>query len=127
MGPASSRRTSPSTTAPRCRASDPAKVTGVPEGRVIRCLYEGLVIKDPKDLSPVPGVAKSWDISEDKKTYTFHLRDNASWSNGDPVTAQDFEWSMKRMLDPETAAEYAYQLWYEGREGLHHRGVPRRP
>ncbi|MEZ6021726.1 MAG: peptide ABC transporter substrate-binding protein, partial [Planctomycetota bacterium] len=91
---------------------DPAKVTGVPEGRVIRCLYEGLVIKDPKDLSPVPGVAKSWDISEDKKTYTFHLRDNASWSNGDPVTAQDFEWSMKRMLDPETAAEYAYQLWY---------------
>ena len=99
---------------------DPAKVTGVPEGRVIRCILEGLVIKDPKDLSPVPGVAERWDISEDKLTYTFHLRENARWTNGDPVTAQDFEWSMLRMLDARTGSEYAYQLFYiQGAEAYH--------
>ena len=91
---------------------DPATVTGVPEGRVIRCIFEGLVIKDPKDLSPIPGMAERWEISGDGLTYTFHLRQGARWTNGDEVTAQDFEWSMLRMLDPRTGSEYAYQLWY---------------
>ncbi|MCP5020469.1 MAG: peptide ABC transporter substrate-binding protein [bacterium] len=91
---------------------DPAQVTGVPEGRVVRCLYEGLVIKDPKTLAPLPGMADRWEISEDAKTYTFHIRDEAKWTNGDPVTAHDFAWSMKRMLDPGTGSQYAYQLWY---------------
>ncbi|MDE0890923.1 MAG: ABC transporter substrate-binding protein [Planctomycetota bacterium] len=91
---------------------DPATVTGVPEGRVIRMIYEGLCITHPETLDPIPGVAESWEISPDGKTYTFHLRDNARWSNGDPVTARDFEWSLRRMLHPMTAAEYAYQLWY---------------
>ncbi|MDF1838089.1 MAG: ABC transporter substrate-binding protein, partial [Planctomycetota bacterium] len=91
---------------------DPAQVTGVPEGRVVRCLYEGLVIKHPKTLAPEPGMADRWEISEDAKTYTFHIRDGAQWTNGDAVTAHDFEWSMKRMLDPRTGSQYAYQLWY---------------
>jgi oligopeptide transport system substrate-binding protein len=54
-----------------------------------------------------PGIAKSWDISADKKTYTFHLRD-AKWSNGDPVTAQDFKDGWMRVLNPDTGAQYAY-------------------
>ena len=91
---------------------DPATVTGVPEGRVIRMIFEGLCITHPETLEPIPGVAESWDISPDGKTYTFHLRDDARWSNGDPFTAHDFEWSLRRMLHPVTAAEYAYQLWY---------------
>ena len=91
---------------------DPATVTGVPEGRVIRMIFEGLCITHPETLEPIPGVAESWEISPDGKTYTFTLRDDARWSNGDPVTAFDFEWSLRRMLHPVTAAEYAYQLWY---------------
>jgi len=91
---------------------DPATVTGVPEGRVIRMIYEGLCITHPETLEPIPGVAESWEISPDGKTYTFHLRQDARWSNGDSVTAHDFEWSLRRMLHPVTAAEYAYQLWY---------------
>lgn len=58
-----------------------------------------------------PGMAEKWDISDDKLTYTFHLRD-ALWSDGKPVTAQDFEYSIKRLLNPDSAAEYAYQAYY---------------
>jgi oligopeptide transport system substrate-binding protein len=57
-------------------------------------------------------MAESWDVSEDGRTYTFHIRQGAVWSNGDPITAGDFEFSWRRMLHPMTAAEYAYQLWY---------------
>jgi oligopeptide transport system substrate-binding protein len=91
---------------------DPATVTGVPEGRVIRALFEGLVVKHPRTLEPLPGMAESWEISEDGLTYTFHLREGARWSNGDPVTAEDFTYSWERFLNPKTAADYAYQLWY---------------
>ena len=91
---------------------DPATVTGVPEGRVIRAIFEGLVVKDPETLEPVPGMAESWLVSEDGLTYTFNIRQNAKWSNGDPVTAEDFVYSFERFLNPATAAEYAYQLWY---------------
>jgi oligopeptide transport system substrate-binding protein len=91
---------------------DPAIVTGVPEGRVLMAITEGLCNWDPRTLAPIPGVAESWDISEDKKTYTFHLRDNALWSDGSPVVADDFWWSFRRMLHPELAAEYSYELWY---------------
>jgi len=89
---------------------DPAKSTGVAESTILLNLHEGLTRLD-KDGKPTPGIAETWDISEDAKTYTFHLRD-AEWNNGDPITAHDFEWSWKRALAPETAAEYAYQLWY---------------
>jgi oligopeptide transport system substrate-binding protein len=91
---------------------DPATVTGVPEGRILRMLFEGLTVKDPETLEALPGMAASWEVSDDGLVYTFHIRRDARWTNGDPVTAHDFVWSWKRFLDPETAAEYAYQLWY---------------
>ena len=90
---------------------DPHITTGVSEDNVIRSLIEGLVSEDPVDLHPVPGVAESWDISEDGKTYTFHLRD-AKWSNGDPITSMDFLLSYKRALSPSLANEYSYMLFY---------------
>ncbi|MEM6675749.1 MAG: peptide ABC transporter substrate-binding protein [Planctomycetota bacterium] len=91
---------------------DPATVTGVPEGRAIRMLFEGLVVSHPETLEPLPGMAERWEVSEDGLRYTFHLRQNARWSNGDPIKAADFLWSYERFLDPRTAAEYAYMLWY---------------
>ncbi|MDP6519336.1 MAG: peptide ABC transporter substrate-binding protein [Planctomycetota bacterium] len=91
---------------------DPATVTGVPEGRVIKSIFEGLCSKHPATLAPVPGMAQSWQISPDGLTYTFSIRRGARWSNADPVTAHDFVYSWERFLNPETAAEYAYQLWY---------------
>ncbi len=91
---------------------DPATVTGVPEGRVLRAIFEGLVVKDPLTLAPEPGMAESWNISEDGLTYTFQIRKEARWSDGHPVTAEDFFYSFQRFLDPRTAAYYAYQLWY---------------
>ncbi len=91
---------------------DPHTVTGVPEHHILMALFEGLVTPDPVDLHPVPGVAKNWDISEDGLLYTFHLNKNAKWSNGDPVTAEDFRLSYKRMLTPSLASEYAYMLHY---------------
>ena len=81
------------------------------EHHIVVALFEGLVIGDPKTVAPIPGVAKSWDISPDGKTYTFHLRDNARWSNGDPVTARDFLESYRRMLTPSLAAQYSYMLY----------------
>ena len=91
---------------------DPATVTGVPEGRVIRALYEGLCVQHPETLEPLPGMAERWDVSSDGLVYTFHVRRGARWTNGDPVTAEDFVYSFRRFLLPETAAEYAYQLYY---------------
>ncbi len=94
------------------KSLDPAIVTGVPEHRIIEALFEGLTRLDAKTLAPLPGVAESWDISPDRRTYTFYLRKNAKWSDGEPVTAHDFVYSLRRFLDPQTAAEYAYQAWY---------------
>lgn len=90
---------------------DPHTVTGVPEHNIISALFEGLISVDPATLAPQPAVAESWLISNDGKRYTFTLRDNANWSNGDPVTADDFVWSWQRMLSPALASEYAYQLF----------------
>lgn len=90
---------------------DPATVTGVPEGRVLRGLYEGLAVKDPFTLEPIPGGAERWEKSPDGRTWTFHIRADARWSNGDRVTAHDYEFSFRRFLLPETAAEYSYLLW----------------
>ncbi len=90
---------------------DPAATSGVPEGRMMYALYEGLTVKHPETLEPMPGVAESWSISQKGRLYRFRLRPDARWSNGDLVTAADFEWSWRRLLEAETAAEYAYQLW----------------
>ena len=91
---------------------DPAAVSGVPEGRVMYSLYEGLTVRHPETLDPLPGMARAWEVSEDGLNWTFHLRDEARWSNGDALGAEDFAWSWKRLLLPETAATYGYQLWY---------------
>lgn len=89
---------------------DVAKSTGKPEATIQMALFEGLTRLDENN-TPIPGMAEDWEISEDGLTYTFYLRD-AKWSNGDPVTAHDFEYAWKRLLDPNTAAEYCYQLFY---------------
>lgn len=89
---------------------DPHMVSGVAEHRVLSSLFEGLTELDPSTMQVIPGVAESWRVSEDLKTYTFVLRENARWSNGDPVTAQDFLYSWQRMLSPGLATEYAYML-----------------
>lgn len=90
---------------------DPAIARGVVEHRVQIGLYEGLLTYDPRTIKPGPGVAERWEISPDGKTYTFHLRE-CQWSDGKLVTAQDFEYAWKRVLDPATAADYAHQLHY---------------
>jgi oligopeptide transport system substrate-binding protein len=90
---------------------DPALITGQLEGRLAFALFEGLTSFNAAGR-PQPGVAERWDLSPDGKVYTFHLRANAAWSNGAPVTAQDFVQSWKRVLLPGTAAEYAYQLYF---------------
>ena len=90
---------------------DPHIVTGIPEHNIIHALLEGLVGKDPQTLEPIPAVAKSWQISEDGKTYTFQLRENARWSNGDPLAAEDFVWSWWRALQPALGNQYAYMLF----------------
>ncbi|MDV7103107.1 ABC transporter substrate-binding protein [Vibrio sp. TH_r3] len=87
---------------------DPHKTEGVPESHVIRDLLEGLVNQDA-DGNTIPGVAESWE-TEDNKTFIFHLRNNAKWSNGDPVTAEDFVYSFKRAVDPATASPYSWYL-----------------
>jgi oligopeptide transport system substrate-binding protein len=90
---------------------DPAVITGQLDGRICYALFEGLLHFD-RFGKPQPGIAENWDLSSDGKTYTFHLRANARWSNGDPVTAKDFLLSWKRILLPETASEYAYLLYH---------------
>ncbi len=91
---------------------DPAISTGQPEGRIIWALFEGLCRWHPETLEPIPGVAERWELSDDKRTYTFFLRREARWSDGTPVTAHDFAYSLRRFLHPATAAEYGKELWY---------------
>lgn len=86
---------------------DPQKLTGVPEANIVLDLHEGLTTLD-KNGTPAPGVAESWDVSDDGTVYTFHLRKDGKWSNGDPITADDVVYTLRRIVDPATAAEYAY-------------------
>ncbi len=95
---------------------DPHKIEGVPESNVNRDLLEGLVISDTKG-HPIPGVAESWD-NKDGKVWIFHLRKDAKWSNGEPVTAQDFVYSWQRLSDPKTASPYASYLQYGHLENI---------
>ncbi|MCQ8783424.1 peptide ABC transporter substrate-binding protein [Mangrovibrevibacter kandeliae] len=86
---------------------DPQKMSGDWEDRVAGDIYEGLMTEDAK-AKPIPGEAESYELSDDGLTYTFHLRDDAKWSDGEPVTAEDFVFAFKRLMDPKTAAQYAY-------------------
>jgi oligopeptide transport system substrate-binding protein len=92
-----------------CQSLDPAVITGQHEGRIASTLFEGLAARTAEG-EVEPGTASSWDVSPDGLTYTFHIRPEAKWSNGDPVTAQDYAGSWHRILEPATAAPYAYIL-----------------
>lgn len=87
---------------------DPTLMTGEPEGRIAQELFEGLTRLDARSLEPVPGAAESWEVSPDGKTYTFHIRKSARWSDERPVTAHDFVYAWRRMQDPSVGSEYAY-------------------
>ena len=93
------------------RDLDPQLVTSVPEQKIMVALFEGLVSMHPETLEPVPGVAQSWGITPDGKTYTFKIRPNAKWSNGEIITAYDFVESYKRILNPNLASENTSLLY----------------
>ncbi len=90
---------------------DPAAITGQLDGRIAYALFEGLTSFDQSGRAK-PGLAETWEISPDGRHYTFHLRHNARWSNGDPVTGEDILKSWRRTLLPATGTEYASQLSY---------------
>ena len=103
---------------------DPHIVTGVIESRLCMALLEGLVGWHPKGLGLIPGVAESWEQSKDDKTYLFRLREDAKWSNGEPVTAADFVYSWRRALLPALGNNYAYMLYYlNNAEKFHKRQI----
>lgn len=95
---------------------DPALATDSTSGAIIKNVFEGLTAMN-NEGEVLPAAAESWEVSEDGLTYTFTLRDGNVWSNGDPVTASDFEFAWKRVLNPETASQYASILYVlEGAE-----------
>ncbi|PTX92549.1 peptide ABC transporter substrate-binding protein [Opitutus sp. ER46] len=104
---------------------DPQTAVNIAEMDVVSALFEGLVVEDPVDLHPVPGVAERWDVSADGLTYTFFLRRDAKWSDGTAVTAADFVASWQRMLTPSLAAENAGLLYVlQGAEAFHRGANP---
>src|SRR5690606_18108985 len=90
---------------------DPHGNSGQPDSQIKRALFEGLVSRAADTLEIIPGVAESWEVSEDGLTYTFFLRENARWSNGDAVTAHDFVWTWQRGLNPALGNPYAYMFF----------------
>jgi oligopeptide transport system substrate-binding protein len=93
------------------RTLDPALTTTLQEGRIVRALFEGLVRLDSKTLGAMPGVARSWEVSGDGLTYVFHLR-RCLWSDKTPVTAADFVYSWRRILEPASLSQYDYMHFY---------------
>jgi oligopeptide transport system substrate-binding protein len=89
---------------------DPQKIAGTWEDRIVGDLFVGLTEDDPQGR-PVPGMATSWETSPDGLVWTFHLRD-AKWSDGVPVTADDFVFALRRLMDPKTASEYVSLLYF---------------
>lgn len=89
---------------------DPQRSSWMVDFRVLTCLYDTLLLQKIDDDTLEPGIAERWEISDDHKTYTFHLRD-AKWSNGDPVRAQDFVYGWRRALLPDFAADYTTMLF----------------
>jgi oligopeptide transport system substrate-binding protein len=89
---------------------DPHKTATTYEADILREIFLGLVAQDAK-AELIPGAAESWTVSDDGTVYTFKLRADAKWSNGDPVTADEFVYAFQRLQNPETAAEYASMLY----------------
>ncbi|WP_353979919.1 peptide ABC transporter substrate-binding protein [Salinicola endophyticus] len=83
---------------------------GTWESDILMDVFEGLV-KQSADGEVLPGMATRWEVSDDGRTYTFHLRDNAKWSDGEPVTAEDFVFGWQHLLAPKNASKYAYMLY----------------
>ena len=90
---------------------DPQVSTVYTDYNILIALFEGLTVIDEATSQAIPGAAERWGVSADGLTYTFHLRENGRWSNGDPVTAQDFVTSYHRILSPALGSEYAYMLF----------------
>jgi peptide/nickel transport system substrate-binding protein/oligopeptide transport system substrate-binding protein len=94
--------------APKKLTLDPVHIYTTMESELATALYEGLASYHPLTLQPVPGVAADWEVSRDRTVYRFRLREEALYSNGDPVRAQDFRDSWMRAIDPATQAEYSF-------------------
>jgi ABC-type oligopeptide transport system substrate-binding subunit len=90
---------------------DPQISTGQPEARFYMAIYDGLTEIHPQTAQPIPGIAERWEANSDNTEFIFHLRHNARWSNGDPITAHDFVYSFRRGLRPELAARSAYMSY----------------
>jgi oligopeptide transport system substrate-binding protein len=90
---------------------DPNVIYAWTDNNIANALFEGLTDIDEANTAAVPAVATSWDVSPDGLVYTFHLRPDARWSDGDPVTASDFVYSFHRELSPNLGATYSYMLW----------------
>lgn len=94
---------------------DPQLSTGQPEARLYMAIFEGLVEPHPKTQLPIPSIAKSWETSPTVDEFIFHLRDNAKWSDGKPINAKDFVYSLRRGFTPDTlspSAELGYFIKY---------------
>ncbi len=91
---------------------DPHTNLGVPEGKILSAIYEGLTALDPNDLHPIPAQAKRWETSADGLTWRFFLREDAKWSNGDPIRARDWVRSIERLITPTVAAQFSHNAFY---------------
>lgn len=97
---------------PEIETLDPHLLTGQADGRVSGALFEGLTRFGPVNGRAEPGLAERWEISPDGRVYTFHLRTNAAFSTGEPITAEDFVWSWQHAVNPLTGADYSGFFFY---------------
>src|SRR6266700_312051 len=102
---------------------DPPMSSGQPEARIFMALYEGLVEYHPKTLVPIPAIAERWLENNDSSEFVFHLRHNGRWSNGQPITANDFGYSIRRGLSPEIASRRASRASYMKYAKAYHSGA----
>lgn len=97
---------------PEPETLDPAVSSGQPEAHIYMAIFEGLVEYDPKTTRAIPAIAETWDINNDSSEFVFHLRKNARWSNGEPIDANDFVYSIRRALSPEVTSRTAALAYY---------------
>lgn len=94
------------------RSLDPHKTAGVPEANIMLNLYDCLTTYHPETAEPIPNLATSWEHNADSTVWTFHLRPDAKWTDGTPLTAEDFVYAWRRIADPSTASPYANLIYY---------------